>query len=127
MKTITIYEYIATNVPNDASILINQFGGSYRKARDVKELESQLKHFVKTNGSKGLMALANIHPDKELIQQTLEENAGGAIKEKLPFSNATGDAGNNNIPNLTQESINLSRMMIYGSFLLIGLALVMKK
>ena len=118
---ITIYEYIANKVPNDAYTLLSKYG-NYTKPKNEEELVSQLKQFVRENNSMGLMALANIHPDKELIIQANEEDN----KEKEKYSNANGTTTTSAIPKNTEETINLSRMMIYGSFLLIGLALVMK-
>ena len=66
-KRITIYEYLASRVPSDAHYTINKFG-KYRRARNERELEYQLKDFVKTFGDNGLKELANIHPDKDLLQ-----------------------------------------------------------
>lgn len=121
-KRLTIFEYIANTKPNDAYILLQKYG-KYNRAKDEKELEQQLKHFVRQNGSMGLMALASIHPDKELIEQFISENR--VEEPKSQFLNATGST--TNISDDQKETINLSRMMIYGSFILIGLALVMKK
>jgi hypothetical protein len=121
-KKITIFQYIASSVPNDAYVMLNKYG-KYERAKDERELVGQLKQFVRENGSMGLMAMANIHPDKDLILQAVEEDKKEEIKN---FSNADGTS-TPNIPKETQETINMSRLMIYGSFLLIGLALVMKK
>ena len=125
-KRITIYEYIASNVPNDAFILMSK-SGNVTKAKDEKELVEQLKTFVRNNGSMGLMALAQIHPDKELIEQLISENR--IEQESKNYSNASGSETTTNTTKITdeqKETISLSKMMIYGSFLLIGLALVIK-
>ena len=125
-KRITIYDYIASNVPNDAFILMSK-SGNITKAKDEKELVEQLKTFVRKNGSMGLMALAQIHPDKELIEQLISENR---VEESKIYSNASGsETTTTNPTKITdeqKETISLSKMMIYGSFLLIGLALVIK-
>jgi hypothetical protein len=124
-KRITIYDYIASNVPNDAFILMSK-SGNITKAKDEKELVEQLKDFVRKNGSMGLMALAQIHPDKELIEQLIAEQK----VEEPKYSNLSGaDSPTKNPTKITddqKETISLSKMMIYGSFLLIGLALVIK-
>ena len=65
-KKITVYKYLATNVPADVHFVLNRFS-SYRKARNTEELEYQIKDFVKTYGENGLKALSEIHPDRELI------------------------------------------------------------
>jgi hypothetical protein len=125
-KRITIYDYIASNVPNDAFILMSK-SGNVTKAKDEKELVEQLKTFVRNNGSMGLMALAQIHPDKELIEQLISENR--IEQESKNYSNASGSETTTNTTKITdeqKETISLSKMMIYGSFLLIGLALVIK-
>jgi len=123
-KKITIYQYIASSVPNDAYVLLNKYG-KYNRAKDERELVAQLKEFVRENGSMGLMALAQIHPDKDLILQSMEENG-----KKESFSNANGSSEatkTTTLPKDNQEQITMSKLMIYGSFLLIGLALVIKK
>lgn len=126
-KRITIYDYIASNVPNDAFILMSK-SGNITKAKDEKELVEQLKTFVRNNGSMGLMALAQIHPDKELIEQLISENR--IEQESKNYSNASGSetttTNSTKITDEQKETISLSKMMIYGSFLLIGLALVIK-
>ena len=125
-KRITIYDYIASNVPNDAFILMSK-SGNVKKAKDEKELVEQLKTFVRNNGSMGLMALAQIHPDKELIEQLISEDR--IEQESKNYSNASGSETTTNTTKITdeqKETISLSKMMIYGSFLLIGLALVIK-
>lgn len=125
-KRITIYDYIASSVPNDAYVMMSKYG-TISKAKDEKELVEQLKEFVRKNGSMGLMALAQIHPDKELIEQLIAENR----VEESKYSNASGSTTPTQNPTKItddqKETINLSKMMIYGSFLLIGLALVIKK
>lgn len=137
-KKITIFQYIANQRPNDAYLLLQKYGsgkgGNYNRARSEQELVSQLKQFVRENGNMGLMALASIHPDKELIEQFIAENnmsnsvVGDSISSKdAKYSNATGGDGTPNLTNEQKETISFSKMMIYGSFLLIGLALVIRK
>lgn len=127
-KRITIYDYIASSVPNDAHLLLNKYD-KYSRARDVDELSAQLKQFVRKNGEMGLMAIAQIHPDRELLLEAIKETQK---ESKDNFVNANGGAETQNtatskISDTTKETINMSKMMIYGSFLLIGLALVIKK
>jgi len=125
MKQITIYEYIATNVPSDAHFVINNYGGGYKRARNVKELQGQLKDFVKKNGKEGLIALAEIHPDKELISLVDTEKSNFNDSEQLPkFSNATGDSV---ITQKDNEQLSYSKILILGGFLLLGIAIITKK
>jgi hypothetical protein len=133
MKKITIYDYIASSVPADAVALVSSNG--YPKPRNHHDLVAELKDYVKQNGESALMEIGKIHPDKELIGQCIEEEEGdnssesndksnSSSSESKSFLNATGDV--TNISQATQETINLSKVMIFGSFILIGLALVLK-
>lgn len=136
-KKITIFQYIANQRPNDAYLLLQKYGngekGNYKRAKSEQELIAQLKQFVRENGSMGLMALASIHPDKELIEQFIAENNipndSSAMSNNSNYSNLVGEDSkkNTNLTTEQKETISLSKMMIYGSFLLIGLALVIRK
>jgi hypothetical protein len=123
MKKITIYEYFAHNCPADSYNVISK-DGDYRRPQSTEELEGQLKDYVNKNGEKGLLALAKVHPDSELVKMVCDcQTKKTETKEK--FSNANG--GNSNIPDAQAEQINLAKMMIFGGFILVGIALIMKK
>ena len=127
MKKITIYEYFANNCPQDAYDLLSQEGGNYSRPQTPQELEGQLKDYVNKNGEKGLLKLAEIHPDKELITMVCDckKTKNKSVAEKKDnFSNANG---NTNISDSQSEQINLAKMMIFGGFILVGIALIMKK
>jgi hypothetical protein len=126
MKKITIYEYYANNCPQDAyDLLSNDAGGDYRRPQTPQELEGQLKAYVNKNGEKGLLKLAEIHPDKELITMVCDcKKTKSVVEKKENFSNANG---NSNISDSQAEQINLAKMMIFGGFILVGIALIMKK
>lgn len=125
MKKITIYRYIASSKPLDAHLLINQYG-KYERAKDEKELESQLKHFVRSNGSIALQELSRIHPDRELIEEDIKETTKPIIEDKQ-YSNADGQSPTLNITKSEKEDISYSKMLIWGSFVLLGIAIIMKK
>ena len=122
MKPITIYEYYAYSCPQEAYDLLSKDGG-YQRPQSPDELESQLKDYVNKNGEKGLKALAEIHPDKDLIKSVCECSKN-KVEKKENFSNASG---NTNIPYSQAEQVNLAKMMIFGGFILVGIALIMKK
>jgi hypothetical protein len=122
MKPITIYEYYAYSCPQEAYDLLSKDGG-YQRPQTPDELESQLKDYVNKNGEKGLKALAEIHPDKDLIKSVCECSKS-KVEKKENFSNASG---NTNIQDSQAEQINLAKMMIFGGFILVGIALIMKK
>lgn len=128
MEKITIYRYIASSKPLDAHLLINNYG-KYRRARNEKELESQLKHFVRNNGSNGLRELSRIHPDRELIEEDIKELTKPIIKDNQ-YVNANGESTTMptlNISNSEKEDIGYSKMLIWGSFVLLGIAIIMRK
>ncbi len=136
MKKISFYEYISTNVPSDAHFVINKFG-SYRRARNPQELEFQLKNFVKNYGQNGLDALAEIHPDKKLLELNCESckntshsnfNSKGAedYENNLPtrFVNANGES---TIDKLRTDQIKMSQFMIFGGMTLVAIAIILRK
>lgn len=133
VEKITIYEYLAHNVPADAHFTINKFG-NYRKARSPQELEYQLKNFVKQFGENGLNALAEIHPDRKLLELNCESckgnsnfsNANGNGREHLAempsrFHNANGQ------DQIRKEQISLSQALIFGGMALVGVAIIMRR
>jgi len=138
MNKISFYEYIATNVPSDAHFVINKYS-SYRRARSPKELEYQLKNFVKNHGEKGLNALAEIHPDRKL----LENNMGNISDSNFSNFNSKGaEDYENGLPNrfvnangqtqtatdiLRADTIRQSQILIFGGMLLVAVALIVRK
>ena len=133
MKNISIYKYIASSKPFDAYALISKTGG-YKKPEDVDELEAQMKHWVRQNGSQGLMQLAKIHPDRELIVDMFKET-DSRLRNDLISPTYNNMSGNNLVatePSTTttitkqeNETISLSKMMIWGSVVLISVAIIM--
>ena len=121
MKKISIYEYYAHNCPADSYNLISK-NGNYRRPQSARELESQLKDYVNKNGESGLVELAKIHPDTELVKSVCDCQKHKHREEKKEnFSNANG------ITDSQSEQISLAKMMIFGGFVLVGIALIMKK
>jgi len=131
-KKITLYRYLATNVPSDSHFILNKFG-SYQKAKNIDELENQLKSFVNTYGSNGLKALSEIHPDRELIENDCQTCIGkeevikslkkDKEKEKEQFFyNATGSGDDDKI--VSKISNN---MFIVGGFVVLAVALLIKQ
>lgn len=125
---ITLYEYLATNVPSDAHFVINKYG-NYRKARDRRELEYQLKNFVKTFGENGLNALAEIHPDKQLLELNCGSCANHRVEkqEKQKFSNVDGKGAEEKANKLRTQQINNSQVLIFGGMILMAFAIMIKK
>lgn len=127
MPKTNMYRYIAERNPMDAHLLINQYG-KYRRARGVRELESQIKHFVRSNQSIALKELAKIHPDRELIVEEFESTKPQEVKEE--YKNVEGASlttAPNNISQDKAETINMSKIMIWSGFVLLGMAIIMRK
>ena len=136
-QKLTMYSYLAEKVPSDVHFVLNKFS-NYQKARSSRELENQIKHFVRNGGANALQQLAEIHPDRELIQiscqeckvkesKILEISNSRELKETIlndrnMFFNANGTENNERIVNkITMNSV------IVGGFVLMGIALMLKK
>lgn len=108
---ITICDYIANKVPNEAyEVLVNE-GFTFDKPNSKKELAELLKQYVAMDRETALKRLAEIHPDKDLIQsidrELTEEDYGGMKtlnqfgqeyanpfhRGKTIFQNASGGCG----------------------------------
>ncbi len=129
-QKITLFEYLAVNVPSDSHILINKFD-YYRRAKNPVELAEQLKHFTRTFGEKGLNLLAEIHPDRKLIENINKSNfsnADGVEKEdvtkvNIPIYSPKVDENENKI---IKQDIELSKLIIIGGIILVGVSIIMK-
>jgi DNA-binding response OmpR family regulator len=90
------------------------------KPRNTRELSARIKKYVTKNGESALLRLAEIHPDRELIE------AVSITKEEEPknenFSNLSGKLTTND-----KEYVNSSKLLMVGGFILIGLAIIMTK
>ena len=126
-RKLTIYDYIAETRPADSHFIINKYG-KYRRARNPEELAYQLKDFVRTFGDKGLLALAEIHPDRDLIEIECRECKRKPkpaplkepqTKDKRIYHNASGDNNNNNS--------NADKILIFGGLILVAVAILMRK
>jgi hypothetical protein len=132
----TMYKYLSEKVPSDCHYVLNKFG-SYNKARNSKELENQIKHFVRNGGANALQSLAEIHPDRTLLEggctnckvketKILELTSTKELKDTIlsdrnTFYNASGNNDEKVINKMTINSI------VVGGFVLMGVALLIKK
>lgn len=141
-KRTTMFSYIADKVPADAHFVLNKYS-TYPKANNSRELEEQLKHFVNKHGANGLMALAEIHPDRELIESTCTSCAKkdkeiaemGVVATNLKrdyamseprYYNATGENGGNIDHDKLINKMTINSVVV-GGFVLLGIALMLKK
>ena len=132
----TMYKYLSEKVPSDCHYVLNKFG-SYNKARNSNELENQIKHFVRNGGANALQSLAEIHPDRTLLEggcanckvketKILELTSTKELKDTIlsdrnTFYNASGNNEEKVINKMTINSI------VVGGFVLMGVALLIKK
>ena len=136
---ITIYSYLANRVPSDAHYVINKYG-KYRRARNERELEYQLKDFVKTFGDNGLKELANIHPDRHLLElhcakcsNTDKKNNDMSSLLEAQSKMMLNASGNNNptTPPAVDNTDKIvgkvnNNMLITGGFVIMAVALLIK-
>jgi hypothetical protein len=120
MRKITIYDYLASNVPQSAFDIISE-GNKIPKPKNSHELSVQLKKYVTKNGETGLLRLAEIHPDRELIETISIHNIKEESK-KDNFSNLSGSVSEKD-----KEYVNSTKILMVGGFILIGLAIIMTK
>ncbi len=132
-EKITMYDYLASSVPADASFVINKFG-RFEKPRDEKELAQQLKSFVRMYGDKAINELAKIHPDKKLLEANCEKCENTKM-EKMnrpepnyqEFLNANGNAGQDRFDRETQTARLTTNMLVIGGFMVMAFALISKR
>ena len=132
-----MFKYLSEKVPNDCHYILNKYG-SYEKAKSSSALENQIKHFVRNGGSNALQSLAEIHPDRELLEggctnckiketkilelTSTKELKDTILNDKNNFYNASGvDKEEKMLNKMTINSV------VVGGFLLMGIALMIKK
>jgi hypothetical protein len=125
----TLYEYIAVNNPRGASGLIASYGG--RPEQHPVALSKQLAYSVYKGGQDALDKLAEIHPDRDLIAQSIQSSE----PEMKSHSNACGCSSCNGYSNVDGQNsksevsnrINdKSELLITGGIILIAIAMVLK-
>lgn len=88
---VTLYDYLAYKTPNEAYQVMIDSGLDLPNPRSSKQLANMLKRFVRKGGEDAIRALAQIHPDKDLIESLNVEK----VKEQ------NKDFGENNIDKVT--------------------------
>jgi hypothetical protein len=83
------YEYIAKTNPSGAKKVINEFG--YRVV-DGRRMGENLRMLVAQEGEPALRAIAEMHPDKELLLEVFAPKDGdcGCKKKSESFLGADG-------------------------------------
>ena len=65
---ITFCDYLAEQVPNSCYDVLKNSGLDFPKPRSKRELAAMLKKYVAIDRELALKSLAQVHPDKELLQ-----------------------------------------------------------
>ena len=85
---ITLYDYLAYNVPSDCNYVLSRY--DYPESQNEEELIGNLKDFVRNYNYEALDALAEIHPDYDLIADLAEVATPYEGKKESEYLNATG-------------------------------------
>ena len=80
---ITFCDYLAEQVPNASYEVLQNSGLDFPRPRNTRELAAMLKKYLAVDRELALKSLAQIHPDRELIEGLDREvkNADFEIKE----------------------------------------------
>jgi hypothetical protein len=68
MKKMTICDYLARTVPQEAYEVLEESGYGFDRPKNTVELSMLLKKYIALERESGLKKLAAIHPDKDLLQ-----------------------------------------------------------
>lgn len=83
-----VYEYIAQENPDMAIAVLAKYGHTVSNVNNSSDLAGLLKEFVKIHGEQGFKSLLAIHPDKEIILGTFQED-GTVELQRLRAADAT--------------------------------------
>lgn len=68
-----LFTYISMNSPDAVNGVLSAYG--YERGGSVTEVENILKQFVREKRKVALMEIADIHPDRDLIEESLVNNS----------------------------------------------------
>ena len=127
------YEYIAKTNPVGAKSVIQQFG--YRVV-DGRRMGDNLRMLVGQEGEPALRAIAELHPDKDLILEVFAPKDGdcGCKKNSESFLGAdatlTSAVLNNNQQQMQSDSTKLAMQtnaMLIAATIIIAAAIIVSK
>ena len=107
-SNISLFEYLAYNVPEDCQMILER--NDIPGAQTTEDLVEGLKTYVREYKYEALDELAEIHPDRDLIEQLLEASTPYEGKKESDFLNAAGalnlDTNNSRLNNIEQSLLN---------------------
>lgn len=127
------YEYIAKTNPSGSKMVIQQFG--YRVV-DGRRMGENLRMLVAQEGEPALRAIAELHPDKDLILEVFAPKDGdcGCKKKSESFLGADGTLAsavlNNNQQQQQSDSTKLAMQtnaMLIAATIIIAAAIIVTK
>jgi hypothetical protein len=118
---ITLYDYLASNVPNDCIQLLNEY--EYPSSENELELVEDLKSFVRAYGHEALEQLGTIHPDRDLISTLSEASTPYEGKKDSDFVNAAGtiDRISNIEKSMMNKTVETSNDILNKNDIILGL------
>ena len=101
-----VYNYIATQNPNQANDLLTNYG--FQKTKDINVISKRLGWIVKENRTSALKDISEIHPDKKLIMSFNEtkENYLNLTGRTPEISSEDLDEKLQSVVNTTKEALN---------------------
>ena len=128
------YEYIAKTNPSGAKKVINEFG--YRVV-DGRRMGENLRMLVAQEGEPALRAIAEMHPDKELLLEVFAPKDGdcGCKKKGESFLGADGVLSSAVLSNNQQQAqsdstklaMQTNAMLIAATIIIASAIIVSKK
>jgi len=88
MSAITLYEYLAFNVPSQCQGILDRY--DIPASQNAEELTENVKAYVRVYGQEALEELAAIHPDKDLIAEMTSYSTPYEGKQDSEYLNASG-------------------------------------
>ena len=85
-SNISLFEYLAYNVPGECQMILER--NDIPGAQTTEDLVEGLKMYVREYKYEALDELAEIHPDRDLIEQLLEISTPYEGKKQSEFLNA---------------------------------------
>jgi hypothetical protein len=148
-----LFTYISMNNPDAVNGVLSAYG--YERGRTTTEVEDRLKQFVREKRKVALMEIAEIHPDRELIEESILQSSpvlnfdGSGYNPMLQdlrtatywnknakhrpiapnfFYNAEGqEQEKQEQPKEDGFRVNLKHLIMLGGFLFVGYAIMKSK
>lgn len=148
-----IYTYISMNNPDAVNGILSAYG--YKRGATTTQVEDTLKQFVREKRKVALMELAEIHPDRELIEESIMQSSPvlnfdgrGGYNPMLQdlrtstyfnknakhrpiapnfFYNAEGEEKRDQPQKEEGFRVNLNHLLLLGGFLFVGYSILKSK